>query len=466
MSLSMTSSLANIVYNQPFLWWGFLFHYIYIMNFNPNDLFFKIAKIYSDNKGEDKVIICNEGGTRSSKTWDFFHFLVTFCDHNRNKGNDIYVLRDTLINCRDFTLKEFITCLEVIGVYESANFTAYPKPYYNLFGNNVYFRGLEDESNTEAYPSDILFFNESLEIRKSQLEGLKMRCRKLIVMDWNPKYTEHWCFDLEGQPNVFFTHSTYLNNKHLQSSIIREIESYEPWAEGSYEVVNRQLIFQGQLITEKNQPPPHPENIPNNTADEFRWKVYGLGLRGAMKGVIFPNVEYLNSFPDIAYTYGLDFGFTADPSALVKYGQEGRNIYAELLLYQPIDNIDDMDATLEALGISKHVPITADSSDKYVSEKKGAVQMVRELFDRGWEISKVSKTKGVMYWIMDMKGFKIHIVINDLVHHAKKEQENYRFKEVNGIQINQPNDSHNHFWDGTRYPHMSHAVNNLEVSWS
>ena len=436
------------------------------MNFDPNALFFELAKIYSDNKGEDKVIICNEGGTRSSKTWDFWHFLVTFCDHNRNKENDIYVLRDTLINCRDFTLKEFVTCLKAIGIYNPDNYTAYPKPYYNLFGNNVYFRGLEDETDTEAYPSDILFFNESLEIRKSQFEGLKMRCRKLIVMDWNPKYTEHWCFDMEGQPNVFFTHSTYLNNKHLQKSIINDIRSYEPWMPGSYEVINRQLIFQGQLITNKNQPPPHPDNVPNNTADEFRWKVYGLGLRGAMKGVIFPNVEYIKTFPDIAFTYGIDFGFTADPSTVVKYAREGRNIYLELLLYQPIDNIDDMDATLTALGVSKYVPITADSSDKYVSEKKGAVQMVRELFERGWEISKVSKTKGVMYWITDMKGYKIHIIINDLVHHAKKEQENYRFKEINGIQINQPCDLHNHFWDGSRYPHMSHAVNTLEVSWS
>ena len=60
-----------------------------------------------------------------------------------------------------------------------------------------------------------------------------------------------------------------------------------------------------------------------------------------------------------------------------------------------------------------------------------------------------------MYWILSMKTKKIHIVKNSLYMDIKKEKENYKFKEINGILINQPIDKYNHFWDAARYGHMA-----------
>ena len=88
---------------------------------------------------------------------------------------------------------------------------------------------------------------------------------------------------------------------------------------------------------------------------------------------------------------------------------------------------------------------------------------VRDLFDKGWEISKVSKTKSIMYWLTAMKEYKIHIVRNTMYKHAKKEQENYMFKKVNGILINQPEDKYNHFWDASRYAFMAYDLDNFTV---
>lgn len=115
------------------------------------------------------------------------------------------------------------------------------------------------------------------------------------------------------------------------------------------------------------------------------------------------------------------------------------------------------------VAFSKFVPISADSSDKYTSDRRGSVEMVQDLFEKGWEISKVFKTQSVMYWISSMKEYKIHIVKNHLYQKAIREKENYRFKEVNGIAINQPHDSYNHFWDAGRYAHMSYELDNLTV---
>ena len=398
------------------------------MHFDPNPLFYEMVEIYATNKHRPEVVtICNEGSTRSSKTWDFFHFLVMYCENNQNAKNEIYILRETLTDCKDYTLKEFKKCLQTIKIWNEDNYSSPQKPYYNLFGNDVYFRGLDDSA--EGYPSDIIFINEALENKnKEKVESLVMRCRKLAVYDWNPKYTMHWCFDLEGQANTHFTHSTYKNNKHLELSVVKNIEKYEPT----------------------------PENIKAGTADEYRWKVYGLGIRSAPEGLIFNNVRYVDSWDDdIAFIYGIDFGFTTDPTALVKVGCNETDIFCELLLYEPTENQYMIDDYCKAKGIDTSIYTIADSSDKYTGENKGTIEMVHGLRSLGWTIDKVSKTKSVMYWLGEMKQKRINIVNNQLVHHARKEQENYTFKMINGIAINQPVDKFNHFWDAVRYGFMS-----------
>ena len=65
-----------------------------------------------------------------------------------------------------------------------------------------------------------------------------------------------------------------------------------------------------------------------------------------------------------------------------------------------------------------------------------------------------------MFWLGKMKKKRINIIVNELYHHAKKEQENYTLKLINGIAINQPIDKYNHFWDGARYGYMSLNTNN------
>lgn len=411
------------------------------MIFDPNLLFFEMVKIFKNNYSpETKVVICNEGSSRSSKTWDFFHFLYVFCDHNRDGNNEIYILRETLTNCKDYTFKEFKKCFQHMKVWDDECYKSPQKPDYNLYGNHIYFRGLDDAA--EGYPSDILFVNEALENQnKEKVQTLRMRCRKLLVLDWNPKYTQHWCFELEGQENTFFTHSTYRNNKHLQLSVIKEIESYEP------------THPEDRHLQEKKRRP-HPVNVKQGTADDYRWKVYGLGERAAPEGIIFQNVAYIDQFPEIPFHYGIDFGFTVDPLAVVKYAETSTDIYIELLCYQPIETPEEIDQYANEIGIFKRVPTTADSADKYASIR-GSIEMVRGLRGLGWNITKVSKTKTVIYWLNSMKRKKINIVNNNLVNFARKEQQNYRMKLINGIAINQPCDDHNHMWDAARYAHIA-----------
>ena len=261
---------------------------------------------------------------------------------------------------------------------------------------------------------------------------------------------------MEGQPNTFFTHSTYKDNKHLQKSVIENIEKYCPWH------------FDDLKLPEKKRRP-HPINITAQTANKHKWLVYGEGIRSAPEGLIFQYANYIEKWPeDVAYVYGLDYGFVNDVSALVKVGETTHDIYLELLLYESTATSAILDAAFRAIGVNRGLPITADSSDKFTAQHKDTVEMTKELKTFGWLISPVQKTKGVIFWLNKMKDNKrLNIVINNLVHHARRCQENYSYKVISGgITLDQPdNDKRvtingksykfSDFWDGARYGYMS-----------
>jgi len=406
-----------------------------------------------------------EGSSRSSKTWGGIDIIIHLSTQvHKNDGCTINIYRETYNEFKTTLYEDFkrrLPDFDLPNKFEDAQEVKsfkIGKSTINLLGDGKHGGGC-----------DYAFFNEAMMIRKEVFDQVEMRCRRFWWMDYNPSFTSHWVFDnVLMRLDVGFLRTTFLQNPFISSGELNKILSYEPWETGSYEIVDNLIMYNGHEVTETNQPPPNIKNVNAGTADVFMWKVYGLGLRGAMKGVIYSNVTWIDEFPtDLSFTYGLDFGFTVDPSALVRYTRWGNNIYCELLWYSPTETAKDMDEALLACNVSDLIPITADSADKYVSERKGVVQMVRELFDMGWEISKVSKTKGVTYWINDTKHYKIHIVKpkNPLTYRAvKKEQENYKWKEVNGIAINQPIDKHDHFWNAMRYAHMGWEIDNLQVS--
>lgn len=386
-----------------------------------------------------------EGSSRSGKTWsgvDIIIYLATV--KHKEKGCTINIYRETYNEFKTTLYDDFKRRLDDFGLPNKFKESQEVKSF-KIGKTRIHFLG----DGKHGGGCDYAFLNEAMMIKNEIFDQVKIRCRKFWWMDYNPSFTMHWIFDkVLKRPDVGFLRTTFRDNAHIKPNELNEILGYEPWEPGSYEVNDHgDIIYNGKLVDEKNQPPPHLENIKNGTADEFMWVVYGLGLKGAMEGRIFKNVTWIDKFPEhLAFTYGTDFGFSAAPSVAAKYGREGRNIYLEPLFYHPTPTPDDLHNSFKAAGMSYALPNTADSSDKHVKDGE-SFKMVEELDERGWEISKVVKSKTVMYWLQKMKTFKIHIVRNHLYEAAKAEVENYVYKNVNGIMINQPEDKFNHFWD-------------------
>lgn len=298
------------------------------------------------------------------------------------------------------------------------------RPDYKVKDSLIMFRGLDKFEDSEGFSSDIIFINEALSgVSKEQYENVTMRCKLMVIMDWNPRYTKHWIFELEGRPNMFFNHSTFKDNPHCPEPVKQKILSYEPT----------------------------PENVAAGTADEYRWKVYGQGVRAAQDGLVFPKITWIDAFPDdLAHTVlGMDFGFTNDPSVLVRAGVRDNNLYLHELFYHPV--IDpELLYELVSPFFGKHDYCYADSSDKYATNCTGQIQVLQA---KGLPIIPVKKYHGsIVDGISIMQNFHIHIV---KTRNAEIEANSYIWDSVNGIPINKPKDEYNHFWDASRYAVIS-----------
>ena len=387
----------------------------------------------------------------SSKTFDAIHLIAWICDNTKDKKLDIFFFRDSLVNCKEFLLKDFKNCLTAMEIWDNSNLRGGgQKPDYNLFGHTIKFRGLDDNSATpkEATDSDILFFNEVLSgCEKEPLYGWIMRCRKLVLIDYNPKYTSHWVFDMEKRDDTVFLKSTYKNNKHLQASVIKEIESYNPDI---------------------------PYNVETGTADAFRWKVYGLGERANREGLVFPVVTWVDKLPEDIneISYGCDFG-QANPTAIVKTGIRRKpvksDLYIQKLFYAPTETSDIVAEIMLKIASLEIQEAIKDKQFRTDIEKQEYIENYITLKDKIWCDSNMGIETGWIsdlrnkditafgtakfpgsrdYWISTIKRYNIHIV-KDI--DFRKEQENFCYRVIDGVQVSETIKKHDHLWSATGY---------------
>lgn len=397
-----------------------------------------------------------EGSARSRKTFSCVDFII-YVGLYVDRPVVVTIIKETYAEFKTTLYNEFRTALDEFGLdnpFERLKEVG----SFKIGKCRVTFVGADQPKKFDGLTSDIVYFNELLPISELIFRKAIMRCSWGWIADYNPSLTQHYVYDrVITRSDVGFLRTTFRDNPFVPIGQKNEILAYEPWESGSYDIdiKNGEILYNGKPIDEKNQPPPHIENVRSGTADEFMWKVYGLGLRGTMKGAIFKNVGYIDKFPDLAFSYGMDFGFTVDPCTIVKTAEDENNIYIEVLSYTPMETPEKIWDFCNSIDFDFDVTVTADSSDKYTSEKKGAIEMVASLRKKGMNIHKVSKTKSVMFWLTSMRKKKIVFINNHLVKFAKIEAQNYVMQEIHGIEVNQPVDKFNHIFDASRYRHMA-----------
>jgi phage terminase large subunit len=168
------------------------------------------------------------------------------------------------------------------------------------------------------------------------------------------------------------------------------------------------------------------------------------GRTGKIEGLILKKWYVLNeSFEDKNLIgYGIDFGFTNDPSSLIEVRLQDGELWVKELIYETGLTNRDISDRMEALGISKGALIVADSAEP---------KSIEELRRLRWTIDGVKKgADSIMFGINLLKGYSINV--HSSSKNLIKELEQYKWKvDRNGDSLNVPIDGYNHAIDALRY---------------
>lgn len=458
-----------------------------IKNFDPNKLFYTMVGYIAENKNKinpntglkQRINICCEGSSRSGKTFDIFDLIIFLCSQfSGKKPLSIYVVRKTLKSCREIAYKEdFVKKLSLLSIYNT-NYARNENqaPEYLLWGSTIKFIGLD--GGEELGRSDVIYVNEALDINNEKtMNNLLMRCEMLALFDWNPKYSKHFIFKWEGRFNTLFTRTTFRDNKHLDPVVRAGLLAKCPWDFKDYDEEK------GKWKVPVEERSSNVYNIEQGTVNLHDWMVYGEGIRCPEEGAVFKNITWVDKIPDDCDSihFGLDFGYTNDPSVLTKVGRKGKNIYIQYLTYTPYDNTDSLYKAVmpyllaeqkrrkkESNGLdTAHIVVACDSADRYkdihfVRELNAIIlnqnkQIINDCIKSGLnpdehkihgiQFSKVKKPM-VTVRINNMKKYNLHIVETP---EAVEEFDNYIFMVIEGNETNIPIDKYNHGIDSAGY---------------
>ena len=248
------------------------------------------------------------GGTRSSKTISAIQWLIVYC--LKNTGKEIVICRDTLVNLKRTTLKDFTNLCCGFGFPALAPNVKINKSDMTatLNGNNITFIGLlDDPMRVYGLRNDLFYINEVVSTYVHTFRQLNQRCEEGFILDCNPSAPQSWVYKLEEREDVKMYRSTFQDNPFLPASIVKEIEGYAPTA----------------------------INIASGTADERMWSIYGKGVVFKGKEIIYPEWStYKDEIQDYDHVfYGVDWGIN-HPLACIRVKANGNNLYLKEVVYE------------------------------------------------------------------------------------------------------------------------------------
>jgi phage terminase large subunit len=190
-----------------------------------------------------------------------------------------------------------------------------------------------------------------------------------------------------------------------------------------------------------------------------RYAVAGLGEWGIVDGLVYENwkeeqfnIDEIRSKPGVVSAFGLDFGYTNDPSTLFcgLLDIQNKQLFVFDEMYEKGLSNKRIFENIQKLGYSKE-RITADSAEpKSIDELKSFGLRVK-----GAAKGKDSVKNGIQ-WIQDLE-----IIIHPQCVNFITEISNYTWAEDKfGNKLNEPIDDFNHLMDAMRYALEQYIADN------
>lgn len=301
-------------------------------------------------------------------------------------------------------IRDFLNIMEEHKYYKDDLWNKSDFTYTFETGSKIEFFSLDMPHKVRGPRRQRLFINEANNIPLETFDQLEVRTEGQIWLDWNPTQA-FWFYEdiLPKRNDVDFEILTYKDNEGLPQSIVDSIE-----------------MRQGNKLW---------------------WQVYGLGQLGEAEGRVFTGWQIVDEIPHEARLerYGLDFGYSNDPTAICAiYRYNGGFIVDEITYQKGLSNRQISDVFMN---IPKTL-IVADSAEP---------KSIDELKSYGLNILPAQKGQGsVLQGVQFVQQQRISVTKHSL--NTIKEYRNYMWQtDKEGKIINDPGVIYNHMMDALRY---------------
>lgn len=370
-------------------------------------------------------------GSRSSKK-SVTMALWTIYNIMKHQQSNMLVIRKTYRTIKDSCYAQLKWAIHRFGV--DAFFLCKESPLeitYLPTGQKIFFRGLDDPLKVTSITVETgvlcwLWIEEAYEITKeTDFDTLDESIRgklpqdlfKSVTLTFNPWNDRHWIkarfFD-KKDPEVLAMTTNYLMNEFLDES--------------------DRKIFERMKVENPR-----------------RYNVAGLGEWGVVDGLVYENWEEqlfdwqkVSAMPDVESAFGLDFGYTNDPTALfcglISNNQKTLWVFDEL--YQKALTNEMIANKVKDMGYAKEL-ITADSAEPK------SIEELRRLGIRRIKAAEKGKDS-IINGIQKIQDY--HIIVHPRCVNFLTEISCYAWdKDKFGNAVNKPIDDYNHLMDAMRY---------------
>lgn len=353
------------------------------------------------------------GGTSAGKTISILQILIDKAQSDTTRTLTS-VVSESFPHLRRGAMRDFLNIMEEHKYFDPARWSKTDFTYTFETGSKLEFFSADQPSKVRGPRRDRLYVNEANNVSGEAWEQLLLRTRQEAWADWNPT-TDFYMYEEYGLDDSGETITTtddrvdsviltYKDNEALEAAIIEDIE--------------------------------------RKAALHKTWgRVYAEGKRGELEGKIFRDWQIIDEIPHEARLerYGLDFGYSNDPTAIVAiYYLNGGYILDEITYQKGLSNKQIAD-------VLTNIPralVMADSAEpKSIDELKL------------YGVNALPATKGagsIMQGIQYVQQQRISITKRSI--NGIKEYRNYLWDtDRDGRVLNKPIPLWDHFMDATRY---------------
>lgn len=368
---------------------------------------FKVNKrLYDENSDPQARIFVNQGGTSSGKTYCIMQRLISIAVNE--PATIITVAGQDLPNLKVGAMRDTETIFSDSEWLQG--FFTWNRSDYTIKGQNgslIEFKSYDGEQDAKNGKRDYLFINEANGIAYGIYWQLAIRTRRQIFIDYNPS-ARFWVHEqVLGREGVKLIISDHRSNMFLTDEEHRRIEGI---------------------------------------SDPELWKVYARGKTGSITGLVFSHFNVVDDLPPReewkVSAWGLDWGFSADPTALVHLVLAHGEIWTDEVIYRTGMTNPDIAQAMKEAGLTGRDEIVADSAEP---------KSITELNRMGYFIKPCKKgADSISNGIDILKRYTWNVTRRSAG--LRKELLAYKWKiDRNGDMTNQPIDAFNHAIDAVRY---------------